>query len=404
MLVCFIDGFDFNRINPETTPFLAISLRKYPFARISTNPCTDHLPTLLTGKHPHEHEIFDVVLTDHKKKNNLLIKFFQLLPDLVTTSLQCFLYLISASFDLPTIPPDRRGLFQIMRTKTYKQKNNYINLLKIGDSETVFNLVGKEQCRYLFTNSTRLNQKILPKIGRGDYTLEFVEVYSVDIAQMWNMDKASKIDSHYRGIDLFMNNLHEKCLGNGTKLILVSDHGYDKVVGTIDILSYIRDLNICEDEFTYFIQFPMARFWFKNNISRNKASEFFHGINNMKTFTWRELKKFDLVLQDSRYGEIFCMAKRGYIFFPNDFVQPMADLFLGLFDKEQRPRLFDSKHKGSHTFLREYDSSRGFLIIFDEKYKPLNSNIKMVDVAPSLLKILGYKTPDSMTGKPAFNI
>ena len=103
-LVCFIDGFDFNRINPETTPFLAIALNNYPFFRISTNPGTDHLPTILTGKHPHEHEIFDVILTTNKKRNNFLKKIFQMLPDVVTTSFQCFLYLSKAG-------SGRAGLF-----------------------------------------------------------------------------------------------------------------------------------------------------------------------------------------------------------------------------------------------------------------------------------------------------
>jgi len=401
-LLCYMDGFDFNRINSENTPFISQSLNKYPYVRITSHPTSDYLPTILTGKHPHEHKIFDVILKTNSRKNNVIKRLFQLLPDSVTTSLQCFLYLISNSFDLPTIPPKRRNQFHIMRTKRFKQKNNFNALLKISNSETIFNIIGKEKCSFLYTNSSNLNKKILRKVGRGDYVLEFLEIYSLDSVQQWNMNKPAIISNFYRDVDVFLNNLFENCRENGVALILLSDHGYDEVIGTIDILNSLKNLGIHEDEYSYFIQSPMARFWFHNNTARNSALELFDKINDLSSFTWQELEKFNIVLQDPRYGEVFCMAKPGYIFFPDDFVQPVADLILGLLDKKQRARLFDPKFRGCHSFLEEYNSSKGFLINFDDNCKAISSDISMADVAPSLIDFMGYEIPKTMSGNPVF--
>ena len=402
ILLCFIDGFDFNRINPENTPFRSRSLNTYPYVRITTDPTTDHLPGILTGKHLHEHKIFDLILKTNSRENNVIKRLFQLLPDSVTTSLQCFLYLISNSCELPRIPPKRRSQFHIIRTKSFKHKNKFNALLKISNSETIFNIIGKENCRYLYTNSSNLNQKILRKVGRGDYALEFLEIYTMDTVQQWNMNNPAMINKFYRDTDVFINNLFEKCRENGVTLILLSDHGQDEVIGTIDILKSLKNLGIHEDEYSYFIQNQMARFWFHNNIARNRALEMFDKINDMRSFTWQELEKFNIVLRDSRYGEVFCMAKPGYIFFPHDFVQPVADLILGLLDKKQRPRLSDPKLRGSHSFLDEYNSSKGFLTIFDDNCKAISSDINMVDVAPSLIDFMGYGIPKTMSGNPVF--
>lgn len=401
-LLCFIDGFDFNRINPENTPFISRSLNTYPYVRITSHPTSDHLPTILTGKHLHEHKIFDVILKTNSRETNVIKRLFQLLPDSVTTSLQCFLYLISNSCDLPRIPPKRRSQFHIIRTKSYKHKNNFDALLKINNSETIFNIIGKENCRYLYTNSSKLKQKILRKVGRGDYVLEFLEIYTMDTVQQWYMNNPVMINKFYRDTDVFINNLYEKCRENGVTLILLSDHGHDEVIGTIDILNSLKNLGIHEDEYSYFIQSQMARFWFHNNAARNRALEMFDKINDMRSFTWQELEKFNLVFRDSRYGEVFCMSKAGYIFFPDDFVQPVADLILGLLDKKKRARLSDPKFRGTHSFLREYNSSKGFLTIFDDNCKAISSGIHMVDVAPSLLDLIGYGIPKTMSGSPMF--
>jgi len=96
------------------------------------------------------------------------------------------------------------------------------------------------------------------------------------------------------------------------------------------------------------------------------------------------------------------MAKAGYIFFPDDFVQPVANLFLGLLDKKQRARLFDPKVRGCHSLLKEYNSSKGFLINFDDNYKAISSDISMADVAPSLIDFMGYEIPKTMSGNPVF--
>jgi len=42
------------------------------------------------------------------------------------------------------------------------------------------------------------------------------------------------------------------------------------------------------------------------------------------------------------------------------------------------------------------------LINFDDNCKAISSDINMVDVAPSLLDLMGYGIPKTMSGNPAF--
>jgi len=223
-LLCFIDGFDFNRINPENTPFMSRSLSKYPHVRITSEPTTDHLPTILTGTHIHEHKIYDVILKTNSRNTTVIKRLYELLPDSLTTTLQCFLYLMSNSCELPRIPPKRRYQFDIVRAKSYRYKNYFNGLLKTGNIDTIFNIIGKEKCRYSHTTTSNLQQKILRNAGRGDCVLEFLEIYSVDLIHQWNMNKPEVVENFYRDIDVFLNNLCEKCRENGVALILLSDH------------------------------------------------------------------------------------------------------------------------------------------------------------------------------------
>jgi bisphosphoglycerate-independent phosphoglycerate mutase (AlkP superfamily) len=43
------------------------------------------------------------------------------------------------------------------------------------------------------------------------------------------------------------------------------------------------------------------------------------------------------------------------------------------------------------------------MIVFDEQYKAGGEQIDIIDVAPSVLSILGYRIPDSMRGFSIFS-
>ena len=402
LLLCYISGLDLRRIKSETTPFISESLDSYPKAYIRNLPSNDLLPTILTGAYPTEHGMWGVKL-NNKTGESFSAKLIDLLPDIVTTSVQCLVHFFTGSFDLAAIPPRRRRLFELKRTKYHRRTRLTDALLEIGGIETCLGVVGKSQTRYLYTNSSDPIKNVLDKIGSGLYKLEILELYSLDLMQQWNLDSVEKVTGFYSRIDKFLNRLAERCKSHGVVLALLSDHGHEEIRGSIDIRRELNGLKTAEDEYTFFIDVSIARFWFRTVSARNKILSKLSELENVTLFTSKDLNEYNLSFVDSQYGEVFLFAEPGYIFFPHDFYQPVANLYLALSDSRQRSRLKDPRHRGTHGYLPHHESERAFMVVFGQNCEGIREEIDIIDVAPSILSLLGFPRPDSMRGSPNFS-
>jgi hypothetical protein len=401
LLLCYISGLDLRRVNAFVTPFISESLDLYPKVNIRNLPSNDLLPTILTGTYPTEHGMFGVKLKDNPSKS-LYDKLTDLLPDILTTSVQCLLHLFTGSFDLAAIPPRRRRLFELKRTKYLRRTKLTEALLKIGGLESCLGVVGKEQSRYLYCNSADPMKNILDNLGSGLYELEILELYSLDLVQQWNLDRVQMVANFYARIDKFLENLYERCSVNSVTLAILSDHGHQEIKGSIDIKRELKKLNLAEDEYTFFIDVSMIRFWFRTAGARQKIVAMLAEMDNIKLLTNQDMHQYNLLFPGSQYGEVFFMTDPGYIFFPHDFYQPLANLYLALSDSRQRGRLLNPRHRGTHGYLPHHESERAFMMVFDKKFKPAREQIDIIDVAPSILGILGYRKPETMRGSNVF--
>ncbi len=402
LLLCYISGLDLRRINAGTTPFISESLDLYPKVFIRNLPSNDLLPTILTGTYPTEHGMWGVKLKS-KTTEPFSARLTDLLPDIVTTSVQCLVHLFTGSFDLAAMPPKRRRLFELKRTKYHRRTRLTEALLEIGGIETCLGVVGKSESRYLYSNSSDPIKNVPNKIGSGLYKLEILELYSLDLIQQWNLDRVQKISDFYSRIDRFLNSISERCKANGVILSLLSDHGHEEIKGSIDINRELNRLNVAEDEYTFFIDVSVARFWFRTVSARREILSKLSELENVTLLTSENLKEYHLLFPDSQYGEVFFVSDPGYIFFPHDFYQPLANLYLALSDSRQISRLKNPRHRGTHGYLPHHESERAFMIVFDEQCKARREQIDIIDVAPSVLSILGYRIPDSMGGFSIFS-
>lgn len=109
-----------------------------------------------------------------------------------------------------------------------------------------------------------------------------------------------------------------------------------------------------------------------------------------------------LPLRDASYGEIFAYLDPGHIFFPHDFHHPLANLWLGLTDSIQRSRLRDPRHRGNHGHLPHFEAEKSFAILLDDVFEGESGPATILDVAPSILGLLGQEPPPTMKGRPLF--
>jgi hypothetical protein len=423
LFIGYIPGMDLRRINAQNTPYMADLFKSFPNVRIESYPNTDLMPTLLTGVYPHEHGMWQVRLkseqssSPRRRRNGL--------PDMVTTTAQCIVHLFNHSVDLATIPARRLRDFEILRFKhtrhyfpsvyelfskmlhgkdvdQYKSEEWHPNFLEIGSIKTIFSIVGKENSRFVFNRKFSKLNHLLGEVCSRDIQMEFLELHSLDIFEHWNLDDDVAVEGFYRGVDAFIKRLHEKCKQNGVTLLILSDHGQERVRGSIDIKNKLKQLKVSEEEYKFYLEAPMARFWFHTERARAEVVDMLSSVQNGTILSYKDMHRYNVCFDHDQYGEIYFVADPGYIIFPHDFYHPFANTFLGLADRQQRRRIWNPKLRGSHGYFPHLESEKGFMIILASHFRVPRPEMDIIDVAPTLLGLLGFHQPDYMKGNVVF--
>jgi hypothetical protein len=397
LLVCYISGLDLRRIDSETTPFLAEALSSHPWTAYRNLPSNELFPTLVTGVDPTEHGVWGVQLQAGFETNRTRIA--DCLPDVLVTGIQCIRHALAPPFDLAAMPPRRRSRLQIKRTK-YKRRRRYPEALyRIGGVPTVLELVSAV-ARDTYSAAQGPDEPAFrPADPRPN--LEIVELYSLTGSSS-GIRPPRPGAPYYRVIDAFLRELHAKCRAqedpDGT------DHGHEPIRESIDLLATLRRNGLSEIDYTTFVEVSSARFWLHSKKAQTKLpailTEFGHGT----VFPYREMERYGIPLRDSSYGEWFCFLDPGFIFFPHDFYHPVANIFLGLADTMQRSRLRNPRHRGNHGHLPHYEAERSFMLLLDSRYRVDAQEATILDVAPSILGVLGLPPSPFMKGRPVFRL
>jgi hypothetical protein len=391
---------DLRRVNRKDTPFMAKLLDAYPYVEFRNLPSNELFPTIVTGVDPTKHGVWGV-----KRNNQERISrpgLFGKLPDWMTTTAQCCLHSLTNSYDLAAIPPRRRCEFEITRTKYKRRRKKPEALFRIGGFDTILGIVGPDRSRYIFSSTSKPIKKLLPLLCLDYHILEILELYSIDRYQQWNLDNAEDVNKFYGSIDDFLRKLAAKCEAVGMSLMIFSDHGHEKIRESIDIVSLLKNLDIPAEDYSYFLEVSSIRLWFHTAEARRKITERLFLIKPGKLLSYKEMATYHIPLTDASYGEVFFFLDPGFIFFPHDFYHPLANAFLGLFDRMQRKRLSSPKHRGNHGHLPDFDAENSFVVMVDKGFKPNGENAHILDLAPTILTILEHPPPQYMNGKCLF--
>lgn len=400
LFVLYLTALDLRWMDGKNTPYLATVLDTCPWARMSNYPGNDLLPTILTGTYPPEHGVWGVRLGNNGRESGT--RWTHKLPDILTTTAQCFAHLCTGEFDLAAIPPWRRCRFENTRSKYRRFKRPVEVLYNIAGAPSVLGLIGEDQSRYQFKSPTHPIRRLLPHIGGGNYTLDWLELYSLNQLQQWNMDRPDAIRTYYRKMDLFVERLHAKCQSSGVTLILLNDHGHEAVRESIDLMGPVGKLALRHDEYTFFLEVSTVRFWFHTERARERIQGLLYELEHLNILSPGDREQMHLPFQDNRYGELIAILDPGYIFFPHDFYQPLANLYLGLNDWKQFRRVLDPRQRSNCGYLPQHASEKGFMLLMDASYTAARPQMELIDAAPSLLSLLGREQPDFMKGSPVF--
>jgi hypothetical protein len=401
VLCCYVSGLDLRRVAESHTPFLSSALARYSWAPFVNLPSNELFPTLVTGVDPTVHGVWGVRLEPGARRSKASA-VLAALPDGLATATQGALHVLTRSFDLAAIAPRRRARFRITRTKYKRRIKRREALFGIGGVPTVFDVVGAQRSRYLFDSRCDPERTLLPHLCADPYVLEVVELYSLDRYQQWNLDRPERVADFYARIDAFVRRLHARCEAKGRSLLIVSDHGHEPIRSSLDLTKDLAALGVPAEAYSWFLEVSSARFWFHTDEARRRVLRLLAELPHATILRYDEMARHGLPLRDASYGEFFVYLDPGYIFFPHDFHHPLANLWLGLTDPMQRSRLRDPRHRGNHGHLPHFDAERSFALFLDESFEPTGDPATVLDVAPSILSLLGCEAPTTMKGRRLF--
>jgi Type I phosphodiesterase / nucleotide pyrophosphatase len=399
LMICFISALDSRRINKEHTPFLADSFHRYSSLKIETIPEVDLDPTIMTGVYPHEHRMWQLRLKE-SPGSGFEPALTDRMPEMLMSTFQCVLHLFTGSFDLAAVPSWRRRRFEIKKTRFMKRSVG--EFLKFNGIDTFFNVVGEKHCKFVYSSRFKQLFSLLMTLFPLKQKLELLQIHSLDTLQHWNLDNPDYIRKCYGEIDRFVKELHNECRKNGVTLLVLSDHGQEPVTGSVNIIKFLRKLRIPKNEYTYYIEAPKARFWFHSDHARETILEKLSSVKNSTLLSYKDLHEYNVKFDQGYYGEYYLFAEPGYIYFPNDFYHPLANIFLGITDRQQRSRLSSPLYRGYHGYLPYNESEKGFIMLLDDRFTAYKQEGSIVDFAPTVLGLLGYEKPDYMLGNCVF--
>jgi hypothetical protein len=300
------------------------------------------------------------------------------------------------------VPARRRRQWELTRFKYTRRKESSDVLLEIGGHPSIFAAVGAERSRYVFCDRFDRLDALVDELCDPDVALEMVEMYALDLLQHWTLDRPDRLALAYAAVDRWFAALQQRAAAAGRRLVLLVDHGQEPVRGTVDVAGALAALRLPRDEYAYFLDVPMARFWCRTAQARARIASMLRGLPNGTVLDWRGLAEYGIPVRGPAYGDLFFVADPGHILFPHDFYHPIGSRFMGAQDRQQLARLFDPRHRGSHGHLPGHPSEEGFLVLCEADAEPIAEAIELIDVAPTLLALLGVAAPAGMRGRAVF--
>lgn len=401
LFVCYIPSLDRRRVGPKNTPYIHGLLQDYPSCRLRTIPSTELTPTLLTGVGPGKNLIWQVSLKDTAPLSPMG-RLLNLLPDVVTTTVQCFGHMLNSKWDLVAVPWWRRRQFDLHRMKYTRRETDPKCLDEIGGYSSILKELGPDDAGYVFCKhfvDMENGLNIFPREGKR---LDFVEFYGFDLYSHWHLDQMDKIAEKLRFVDSFVERLHKRCRDAGVTMMLLVDHGQEPIRASVNIKKLLKQSDVPRDEYVYFCEVSAVRFWFKTERARTAITRLLGGLDHTTLQTYQQMHEHGICFDDPRFGELYLFADHGHIFFPHDFYNPLANLFLGITDRLLRPRLLNARHRGNHGHLPGHPAEEGYLVMCEQGYDVTDEQVLLTDFAPTVMSLLGEPPAKHMTGRCVF--
>ena len=215
------------------------------------------------------------------------------------------------------------------------------------------------------------------------WTLFFIG--DIDPLTHWHGQDSSLVIERLRRIDGILQKKYEllESKAGDFYFVLFSDHGHAKVEDTVDLSAFFDSQDESINDYIYFIDGTMARFWFRNKGEEQRVRRVLSQLEDKGFILTEEyLRKYHINMPDNRYGDLVF-----YLDVPCMFTHGVK-----VFWRRSR-----GHYKSTHGYLPDHPDSEAVLVA-NRKLRD-STYMELVDIMPSVLDVFGIEIPGHVDGK-----
>ena len=287
------------------------------------------IPSILTGKYPHEHKHWSLYYYSRGLSPFRWVKIFLWLPGFLINSrvlrkvveeISKRAFHCAGYFETYVVPIKYLWLFDI-----YERRNIY-QPGAMGNITSLFDILKKQNVDYKCYNYANvgrdvdifnLTEKTLRKCSSCFYFLYLSEFG----AMLHNHCKNSEVvNSAINDYEKRIYQVYESAVKNFEKvnLFVMSDHGMAPVMRLFDMQNEIKSVGLkMPEDYVVFYDATMARFWFFNDRAKEKIILFLREKDYGRVLDENEMKEYGCYFPDCMYGETIFLMNDGCVINPS---------------------------------------------------------------------------------------
>jgi len=354
----YIDACRYDYITRENTPFLYELAKEGVFRRVETVPGFTQEAAMMTGKYPDETGFFTWYRYAPSSSPFLWLRPFGFLGFLrefrfyypIKVGVRKVTSLITnREYQDPAFVPLRvLPYFENISALLPQGLPNLASLCRLAkydcfEQTVVYGYIGSKTCGALFDPIVKSVESKHPS------DLYIIHVGDLDGVGHKFGPHPELFQQSLRGIDSWISKTYRVARRSfNCNFIVTSDHGMFEVESGIDVEDRLRHLPLkVPDDYIYFLDSTVARFWFSNERAGRLVTEQLSRIPNGHILTQDEKERLHINFKENTYGELFFWLDKGSLIFPS-FFQSIAT----------------EKTNGMHGYLGD---SEGALIVYSEE-------------------------------------
>ncbi|MFX0196253.1 MAG: alkaline phosphatase family protein [Candidatus Hodarchaeota archaeon] len=279
-------------------------------------------PTILSGKTPSEHGHWSMFYYSPNGSRFWWTQIFSVLPSQIISRrpvrklIQTLLKKIAdidGYFNIYSIPLEYLRYFEFCENHDIYAPGG------LDGIKTIFDILVEKKIPYECHNWRTPEQEnirnILGSLDQKKCQFYFLYLPELDAIMHDNgthsLAVTTKLLHYEKCIRKIYAAAHEKF--NDVRLFVFSDHGMTDLIGTHNLLTEIKKLNLkFRLDYLAFYDSTMARFWFFSNSARKEILNLLSQLQCGSLLSDDELKSQQIFFQDKRYGEAIFLMKPGY--------------------------------------------------------------------------------------------